>query len=294
MLQSFSPFPFRLPVLLSLAGCFLSALSGCAVMSEDECRAADWGSRGYQDGAAGMASSMLREYQDACAKYVMVDSAAYNDGRRQGANVYCTDDRAYDMGSAGEKVTDICRVSSNAQGFAEYYRRGREVFQECSYLTEADDALARIGEYSGDRALGPLNRMLQENRRHLAHWRPELADYCDYVRAHGRSGNFRKTDYSGVMSSMPYPRAMDSAEKATEMLRRSESARSAIDREIRDVDRCLDREEDDRKYKACQRRMDCLRDAARELDRNERRTLDRIIDGHSYSTSWTDDYRKCR
>ena len=120
-------------LLNSVAAGLIITLSGCAIMSEEECYEANWGNVGYQDGVNGHASSRFNEYVSACAKYVNVDKAAYDAGRKQGADVFCTNDRAYQMGSANEGVTDICSISSNYHNFKTYYTRGINVYNEFRY-----------------------------------------------------------------------------------------------------------------------------------------------------------------
>ncbi|MFU8822501.1 MAG: DUF2799 domain-containing protein [Gammaproteobacteria bacterium] len=58
----------------------LIALAGCASISEDECRAIDWRTVGYEDGATGQGVERLSSRRQACARHgVVPDLDAYPD-----------------------------------------------------------------------------------------------------------------------------------------------------------------------------------------------------------------------
>lgn len=273
------------------------SMSGCAVMSEDECRSANWYDKGYSDGASGTGSAMLGEYIDACKKYVHVDTAAYNEGRRRGADVFCTDDNAYQLGMNGTGVSDICRVSSNYSNFGEYYRRGKTVRQECSYLRDIDSTLSDIESYTGDRRLGFLNSQLYSNRDYLERYRYEASDYCEYVKQHGRSGNFRTRDLSGIMRGIPYPYALENASAASKMLNDSDAALDRIDSKIRDSNRCLDRNDSDSDaYRRCSKQLRCYEREYDNLRHHQHRAMEKYSSGGrsgSDSLNWINDYKSC-
>jgi len=94
---------------------FLSALlliglfSGCASMSKKECLTADWHAVGYSDGTRGVHYNNLVKHRKACNKYEVVpDEAAYHAGWEQGIRNYCTSDRGYQVGAAGQPYRSIC------------------------------------------------------------------------------------------------------------------------------------------------------------------------------------------
>lgn len=275
----------------------VSAMTGCAVMSEEECRTADWYEKGYSDGTAGKGSAVLGEYIDACKKYVHVDTGAYNDGRKRGADVFCTDDNAYNLGMSGTGVSDICRVSSNYSGFGEYYRRGKTVRQECSYVRDIDTALSDIEAYLGDRRLGFLNAQLYRNRDYLERYRYDAADYCEYVKENGRSGNFRTKDLSGIMRGIPHPYALENASDAKKMLNESDAALDRIDSRIGDSNRCLDHNDSDsEKYKRCYRQLRCYEREYENVKHHQHRAMERYSSGGragSGDMHWINDYKKC-
>lgn len=68
----------RLPAVLALL------LSGCAAMTESECRAADWYQIGFRDGLTGM-QRMDAAYETQCGKQgLRPDVAAYARGWQEG------------------------------------------------------------------------------------------------------------------------------------------------------------------------------------------------------------------
>ncbi len=282
---------------VALVSVVATMFSGCAIMSEDECRSTNWYDKGYSDGVNGTGSAVLREYIDACEKYVHVDTAGYNSGRRSGADVYCTDDRGYEMGMSNSSVSDICKVSSNVRSFSSYYNRGKAVYNECSYLYRLDDTVSAIDKYAGDRRLGYLSRMLYRDRDYLAEYRSELSDYCEYVKANGRSGNFTTQDYSNVFRHMPYPNALANAEAAYDMIEKSDEAMRRVERKIDDKNRCLDDYDSDTStYRRCYKELQCYERAYGDLRRNQdyylrRYESDAKVTG--VSTSWINEYNRC-
>ncbi|MBR1925121.1 MAG: DUF2799 domain-containing protein [Ruminobacter sp.] len=286
-------------LLNSVAAGLIITLSGCAIMSEEECYEANWGNVGYQDGVNGHASSRFNEYVSACAKYVNVDKAAYDAGRKQGADVFCTNDRAYQMGSANEGVTDICSISSNYHNFKTYYTRGINVYNECKPLYDTDDYIKSIDEYISDGRLGPLHHMLRADRDYLVTNRGTLANHCNYVQSRGYEGNFNHVDYSHVVSYMPYPYALEGAANAEKMFEDVDRAYREIDRRIEDANRCESRAADDENWHErdrCRNKARCLYHARDKLRDNERRAVhdfSRSSSGSHYH-HWVDDYKNCR
>ena len=83
----------------------LLALSSCASLNEDQCRAGDWREIGFADGAAGRGAERIEAHRKACAEYGIVpDAAAWRTGRDQGLRLYCVPAKAYDVGSRGLSI----------------------------------------------------------------------------------------------------------------------------------------------------------------------------------------------
>jgi hypothetical protein len=89
----------------------LFTLTGCATLSEGQCRLGDWQAVGREDGRQGRAETYLAEHYEACSKYgVAVDKEAYRQGRQQGLQTYCTPEQAYELGRAGSRLARVCPV----------------------------------------------------------------------------------------------------------------------------------------------------------------------------------------
>jgi len=84
-------------------------LSGCATMDKNQCVNADWHAVGVEDGARGRPLARLGDHRRACAKYgVAPESERYLAGRNEGLKAFCTYERGYAMGHAGQGYADVC------------------------------------------------------------------------------------------------------------------------------------------------------------------------------------------
>ena len=103
-------------------------LSGCAVMSEEECVYSDWAAVGYEDGADGRSSDRFGDYRRVCADYgITPDFQAWQAGREQGLVEYCQPIRGFQVGQSGGSYNGVC--SSNLESdFLAAYRMGAELY----------------------------------------------------------------------------------------------------------------------------------------------------------------------
>ncbi|WP_323845560.1 DUF2799 domain-containing protein [Microbulbifer magnicolonia] len=131
----------RLP-LLALA----ALLSGCAVVSEEECQAGLWYERGIQDGARGRGQSLVYDIAQKCQEYgVRVDSEAWLRGHEEGVEQFCTPENGYFQGRRGHGYEGVC-TGPTADLFMNGYRRGLadyQVAQEYRRLVDRRDYLER-------------------------------------------------------------------------------------------------------------------------------------------------------
>lgn len=116
-------------------------LSGCATMSEGECVTGDWHSIGFEDGASGRTMDRLSRYREACAKYgITADAKAYRAGRDEGLYEYCTADRGYRVGLAGQNYKDVCPADLEPD-FVGAYRVGHHLYTLRSDVSSLESEL---------------------------------------------------------------------------------------------------------------------------------------------------------
>ncbi len=133
-------------------------MSGCAVMSEEECVTGDWHAIGFEDGANGRTMNRLSRYREACAKHgITADAAAYRAGRDEGLYDYCQPGRGYRVGLSGQSYNGVCHaelerdfVSAHRIGYQLYTLRS-EVSRVEYLLYENEDELEDIEHEIGIR-----------------------------------------------------------------------------------------------------------------------------------------------
>ena len=137
-------------VRLAGLGAFIAlSLSACvSVMSEQECQIADWTSLGRQDGANGLSLEKFNQRTAQCGKFnIPPDAAAYNAGREQGLNLYCTPQNGFQQGAAGRRYQGVC-LGRNEGAFLQEYGLGKELYRlRSSYdyaVREYDNAVSSI------------------------------------------------------------------------------------------------------------------------------------------------------
>jgi hypothetical protein len=125
-----------------VAALAVSALSGCASMSADECALSDWRAVGYEDGSRGYTADQFGSRRKACAKHgISADFDAYQDGRRSGLVDYCQPGRGFQVGAAGGSYYGVCEASLEP-AFLESFRVGRELYRLRSAVNSSYSALA--------------------------------------------------------------------------------------------------------------------------------------------------------
>lgn len=127
--------PVHLPAVRMVAQLVaaIGVLSGCAAMSEDECRQTQlqrsWHEVGLRDGLAGQTVALLDERVKSCAKAsVPVDTARYLAGREQGLQSYCRLEQAASLGLAGQWYQGVCPAGMDSE-FRRRFALGRQVYE---------------------------------------------------------------------------------------------------------------------------------------------------------------------
>ena len=122
----------------------LAFLAGCASLDKYECRTADWYAVGLEDGARGRTLERLGEHRRACAEHgVTPHTERYLSGRQEGLKSFCTYERGYSQGRAGQGYAGAC-PKEIAGSFLTGYQRGRELHELNRRLDEARKEIARI------------------------------------------------------------------------------------------------------------------------------------------------------
>ena len=106
----------------------LLLLSNCAVMNESECVAADWRTVGMEEGLKGKSALTIGGYRKACAEYgITPDLHAYQTGHLQGLKQYCSPQKAYQMGTHGQILPNIC-PSNIHPNFLSKHHQGLKIY----------------------------------------------------------------------------------------------------------------------------------------------------------------------
>ena len=128
-------------------------LTSCAVMSEKECRHADWESIGYVDGTNGETLAQLSERADACAEHgIAVNRDDYFVGRSNGLDRFCTYESGLRFGENGNDYLGLC-IDRNEEAFMQGYEIGSTTYhlrsaalQLSSRIDAIDYRLERLNE----------------------------------------------------------------------------------------------------------------------------------------------------
>ncbi len=98
--------------------------TSCATLSKEECLKGDWTSVGRADGRQGYTLSRFEEHQTACTEYqVQPNYEAYQTGRLEGLQEYCTTANGFDLGNQAKKYENVCPPELEA-AFLDGYTEG--------------------------------------------------------------------------------------------------------------------------------------------------------------------------
>jgi hypothetical protein len=118
-----------MPFARAVAALCFSLLAGCASLSEEECRTADWAQIGVRDGADGRGTDHIEAHRRACAGIgVSPDAEAWLRGRERGLRLYCTPTKAYEVAREGRTLRSGC-TAAEIERLQPGYDWGREYWR---------------------------------------------------------------------------------------------------------------------------------------------------------------------
>jgi hypothetical protein len=133
-------------------------LSGCATLSQEECRRGDWFGLGVRDGLAGETRSRLSDHIKACFEYgIAINNQAYFAGREQGLHDYCRIDNAFDVGLSGRQYQHVCPPSIDGL-FGHYHSAAFTVYEHRAELDRLDQDISNKESRLHDKKLSDKDR----------------------------------------------------------------------------------------------------------------------------------------
>jgi hypothetical protein len=112
-------------------------------MDRNECLNANWYAIGLEDGARGQPLERLGTRRRACAEHqVTPDADRYVSGRNEGLKTFCTYERGFSHGRAGQGYAGACPANL-AVNFTAGYQLGRELHDLHGRLNEVQNQIAR-------------------------------------------------------------------------------------------------------------------------------------------------------
>jgi hypothetical protein len=119
-------------------------LSGCASLSEGQCRTADWESIGYRDGTQGYDAARLGAHTKACGEYgIRADQQLYEQGRLHGLEQFCTGYNGMRLGRSGYSYSGVCPLSLQGD-FMRGYEMGRELHAMDARMQQNQSEVQRV------------------------------------------------------------------------------------------------------------------------------------------------------
>lgn len=153
-------------------------LTGCASMSPDECRHADWYQQGVKDAMDGAGKDRLNDNREACAKVGVVPNVKqYMLGYDKGVRQFCTPENGARWGRAGRYYQGQCPADLDS-AFRTRYQAGKAVNDAESNLnrlrSQQDDKQRKLSNSKDDGERKRLREDLNNLDRQLSNARYDL------------------------------------------------------------------------------------------------------------------------
>jgi hypothetical protein len=153
-------------------------LSGCASLSEKDCRGGDWYSIGLRDGASGRTEDYVAEHAAACQEHgIAPDYERWLEGRERGLERFCTARNGYRIGEVGGSYQDVCFAGAEME-FRRGYDLGLRMNRVRGRLEQIENEIRTIEGTLSAKA----DTLTEEERQRLNYRLREL----DYERGYAR------------------------------------------------------------------------------------------------------------
>ncbi len=127
-----------------IAALCIFSVAACAELDQGACEQGDWFAIGQRDGSQGRDASFVDRHVKSCAEYgVAVDTAVWEQGRKQGLQVFCTPQSQYQAGRDGRPFNDIC-AEENLPVYREAYEKGRKYFTLTQRIERLEAKINRL------------------------------------------------------------------------------------------------------------------------------------------------------
>lgn len=144
------------------------ALAGCATLSEQECRSADWEALGRAEGARGAPATAIEAQREACAGHgIALEEAAWRAGHAKGVDEFCTPRGGYLAGRSATRVDPgLCAGKPQEEAFNTALRDGKDIAKLISELRTLRQA---VGQFELQSLSGELSeREMQQVDQRVA------------------------------------------------------------------------------------------------------------------------------
>lgn len=157
----------------ALIGLLIAVFSGCATLSEGECKTADWHEIGRKDGASGFTRARLHKHSEACSEYsVQPQQNRYYAGREIGLERYCTPRNGFDEGREGNRYRSVCPAEVE-RGFLSAFRKGEMIHDVDTNIEAVEKDISRKEKQLSDDDTSDQERLVL---------RRDLSDLYDQLR----------------------------------------------------------------------------------------------------------------
>ena len=119
---------------------FTVLLSGCAAMSVEQCKTANWFNVGEKDGSAGQESRLDRYYSSCQKASVVPNQSLYEKGYQQGLGYYCRPETIFNEALTGRGDFRVCPIAKR-ESLRVYYQVANDYYQANSAFNRSQSDL---------------------------------------------------------------------------------------------------------------------------------------------------------